>query len=275
MGETASFDLQAFRDFEHAAWEEQASDYHSVASGRIEVVESLLDAAEVGPGDRLLDVACGTGVLTQAAAGRGAHAIGLDFSASMVGAARRHCPGLDFREGDAEDLPFNQGSFDTVICSFGLLHFPHPDRAISEAFRVLAPAGRYLFTVWSPPERSPFHGLILGAIKAHGDLDVPIPKGPPMFRFGDPEESRRVLLATGFRDPSVTEIPFFVRSPDPARFLDLIYKRFPRTLAVLHAQTPEAREKIKQALLEGASRFEKDGAIEIPRPAVMASARKP
>lgn len=85
-------------------------------------------------GTRLLDVACGPGWLSAAAVQRGAMVTGVDFATQMLTMARARCPDATFQDGDAEQLPFEAGRFDAVVCSLGFPHFPNPERAIAEAF---------------------------------------------------------------------------------------------------------------------------------------------
>src|SRR5689334_7304647 len=105
----------AFRAFEHGRWEEVVSPYHRYF-GQLtsQTISALLEAVHARPGMRVLDVATGPGYVAAGAAERGAHALGVDFSASMVAQARLLYPAVEFREGDAEALPFPQGSFDAV-----------------------------------------------------------------------------------------------------------------------------------------------------------------
>src|SRR4051812_19028852 len=103
-----SIDPEAFRRFEEQGWQEVASRYHAgFAAITMQSVDALLDAARVTSGIRVLDVACGPGYAAAAAAARGAVPTGIDFSSEMVEDARRRHPGLDFRAGDAEQLPFS------------------------------------------------------------------------------------------------------------------------------------------------------------------------
>src|SRR6266536_1072571 len=126
-------DPHAFHDFERQGWE-RASEHYGDAFGALtaQIAGPLLDAAGVKAGSRVLDVCTGPGIAAGAAAARGADVVGLDFSAAMIEEARRGHPGITFREGDAEALPFDTGSFDAVVMSFGLLHLARPDTAIAE-----------------------------------------------------------------------------------------------------------------------------------------------
>jgi len=171
----------AFNRFEKEGWERQAPTYDAFfgrVTGRL--VESLLDAAGVGPGRRLLDVAAGPGYAAAGAARRGATAVGVDVAAAMVRVARQLHPGMDFREANAEALPFDDGSFDCVVGNFVILHLGRPEQAVRELVRVLAPGGRLSLTAWDHPDRTRLLGVFLDAI-AEADAIPPdtIPIGPP------------------------------------------------------------------------------------------------
>jgi SAM-dependent methyltransferase len=111
--------------------------------------DALLAALAIRKRIRFLDVASGTGYLAAAASARGANVLGIDFAAAMVELATRPNPELTFKAGSAEDLPFASGTFDAVGCNFGMHHFPHPEKALAEASRVLRAGGRIAFTVWA------------------------------------------------------------------------------------------------------------------------------
>lgn len=165
------------RDFEHAGWQQAAAGYDgSFAAATRLFAEPLLDAASEARD--LLDLACGTGVVSAAALARGMRPVGLDFSPAMLAEARRREPPLDLREGDAEAPPFADASFDAVVSNFGLHHVEHPRRALAEARRVLRPGGRLAFTLWAPPEENPGWRLLFEAARAHGRLDIGLPASP-------------------------------------------------------------------------------------------------
>ena len=139
----ARIDASAFNQFESAGWEKQALGYEDFFGPiTTRLVEPLLDAAEIGEGERVLDVATGPGYVAAKAAERGATTIGLDNAEAMLSIARRLHPQLEFRRGDVEGLPFPDGSFDAVVGNFILLHLGRPERAAQEFVRVLARGGR-------------------------------------------------------------------------------------------------------------------------------------
>lgn len=270
-----SADSRAFREFEHRGWQSVVAQYDT-AFGELtgQAIAPLLDIVNAGRNTRLLDVATGPGYVAAAAARRGAAAVGIDFSAPMVAEARRRHPDIEFREGDAEALPFPEGSFDAVVMNFGILHLGRPDQALVEAHRVLRPGARIAFTVWAKPEETAGFNITLDAIQTHGAMNVPLPQGPPFFRFSDPEESRRTLLEIGFVSPLITKVPQIWRLPSPEALFEAMQGATVRTAGLLRGQTPQALNAIRAAMKNAAGAYEKDGVIELPMPAVLASATK-
>ena len=180
--------------------------------------------AGVGAGMQVLDEATGPGYVAAAAAARGADVIAVDFAAAMVAEARQRHPGLDVRQADVESLPFADASFDAVVMNFGALHLAQPDLAFAEAYRVLRPGGGFAFTVWAPPQVSAGYDMVLRAIHAHGTTNVPLPPGPPFFRFGDPAESTRSLQAVGFTDVQAVVLPLVWELPHPEAMLEVMHR---------------------------------------------------
>src|SRR5580765_989116 len=238
-----------FHDFEQAGWE-RAADHYGDAFGSLtsQTIPALLRSAGVGKGTRLLDVASGPGYVAAEAAGQGASVVGVDFSAEVVVLAGRRYPGLEFMEGDAEALPFPDRSFDAVAINFGVLHLARPDTALAEARRVLRPGRRCAFTVWAPPDISVGFGIVLKAIDTHGRMDVPLPPGPPFFRFSDAAESTRSMQAVGFSDVRVETVPLVWRLPSGDALCESFLQGAVRTAALLRAQSPGAMATIRKAI---------------------------
>jgi SAM-dependent methyltransferase len=265
-------DTNAFHDFERAGWE-RAAEFYGDAFGGItaQAAEPLLDAAGVREGTRLLDVACGPGFVAAAAAARGADVTGLDFSSAMIAEARRRCATMTLREGDAESLSFDDRSFDAVVMNFGLLHLARPDAAIAEARRVLRSGGRYALTVWAPPEKTAGFAMVLRAIESFGTMNVPLPEGPPFFRFSDQADFRRSLEAVGFTNIAFRELPLKWTVPGADAVFDAMTRGGVRTSAVLRAQTPDALAKIRAEVRRTVETYRDAGRFVLPMSAVLAS----
>jgi ubiquinone/menaquinone biosynthesis C-methylase UbiE len=269
-------DPVSFRQFEHSGWQGIPRQYHQ-AFGALttQSIEPLLDAAGVKADTQVIDIATGPGYVAAAAAGRGASVIGVDFSAAMVAAARERNPNLEFREGDAERLPLGDGLFDAAVMNFGILHLARPDQALAEACRVLRPGGRFGFTAWAKPQETVGFGIVLGAVAAYGDPNVPLPEGPPFFRFSDPNECIRSLLAAGFEAPKVVKVPQMWRLPSLDSLFEFMSDSTVRTAGLLQVQKPDALKKIREAMRDELTQDQKGGVVELPMPAILSSVVKP
>ena len=144
------------------------------------------------PGDKVLDVACGTGVVAITARRAGATVTGLDLTPKLLERARENAEiaglkDIEWREGDAEALPFKDGTFDVVLSQFGHIFAPRPDVTIREMLRVLKPGGRIAFTTW-PPEHA------IGRLFAlSGKYLPPVPGATPPGKWGDVDFVRTQL----------------------------------------------------------------------------------
>jgi SAM-dependent methyltransferase len=271
-----SFDREAFKRFERDGYSRVAERYaQGVVAVTSQANEAILDAVGARAGTRLLDVACGPGTLSAAAARRGAAVTGLDLAATMLVLARARCPEGDFRDGDAENLPFEADCFDAAVCSCGLLHFPDPERAVLEALRVLEPGGAYAFTCWTPPARNPFMALLFEAVQAHGTMDVDLPPGPPLFRLGEHGECEKILGASGFVRVSVRELAVVWRFSAPEDVVPMITSSTARLGPMLAMQGDERRQNIVNAIADGARKYTTTEGVEIPSSMVLATGRKP
>ena len=274
MDREAGYDPQAYREFERSGWNRSARKYAD-AFGRSTApfAEPLLDAAGVVAGTRLLDVACGPGDLAAGASSRGAETVGVDLAEEMIEEARLRNPTVEFHQAPAEALPFGDCSFDAVCCSFGMHHFAEPLRAASEAYRVLAPSGRLAFTVWAG-DKSVLFNIVMGAVKSHGSLDVPLPEGTPIFGPADDGGWERILDDAGFTETHVEEITADVVIEGAERVLDVVDTTV-RTRALIEAQSTDVMKLIRNAIVDGARKFERDGIARIPTTAVLVSAKRP
>src|SRR5262249_17350832 len=131
-------DPDSFRQFEHSGWQNIPQQYHQ-AFGELtaQSIESLLDAAAVKKGTKAIDIATGPGYVAAAAAKRGATVIGIDFSPTMIAEAQKRNPDIEFREGDAEQLPLGNDLVDAAVVNFGIVHLTRPGPGLAGACRVV------------------------------------------------------------------------------------------------------------------------------------------
>ena len=264
----------SFRDAELGGWSTRSETYDRYLSPvTSQVVRSIVGALGPVAGAHVLDVCCGPGHLTGALAESGADVVGIDFAMPMVVKARENYPRLEFRQGDAESLPFDAQSFDHVVCAFGVMHLSNADAAIHEAFRVLRPGGRFIFTQWA--EDDELLSIVFSAIAKHGAPVAGLPDAPPPLRFSNPIECRRVLNGIGFADIAVERVDAVWTAPRREALIDLVYGGAVRAAMVLEAQPPARRELIHDAMLQAADARTMGGVVTIRRPVVMASGIKP
>ena len=265
-------------DFELAGWEDEstATEYdRHLSLVTTQSIGALLDDAGVGKGSRVLDIATRAGYVAAVAAERQARAVGIDCSGTQVRLARERYPGIRFEQADAESLPFEPDSFDSVVNAFGICHLPNPELGLREAFRVLRPGGKVSFSVWDTPERVVGFGAVYAAIRAHGSMDVGLPAGPNFFLFSDAEQSIKALRDAGFESATFRQVPQVWRIADPDQLFAMVATGTVRAAAMLKAQTSEARQAIREAVRETVSTYRRGHEYEVPMPAVVAAAVKP
>ena len=267
----------AFSAFERRGWGASIDGYErTFARVTSQTVEATLDAAGVTRGRRLLDVCTGPGLLAAAAAKRGALVAGLDFAEAVVAVARRNVPGVVFRQGDAQALPYPDGGFDAVVCGYGIIHLPEPERALAEMYRVLAPGGRLAVSVWERPLPTNGFGLLYGAVREHGRSDIPLPHGPDFFQFSDAGTMGAALSGIGLINVTSLAVAQAWTFAQPDDFLDAIMRGAVRARALLEAQDADALSAIRAAIRKEMARFAHEaGGYQVPMPALVGSGAKP
>lgn len=273
----SEYDPDAFTAFEVAGWERQAATYEaSVGRVTARAIDPLLDAAGVGAGTAVLDVATGPGEIAARAAARGANVVASDVAEAMIERARIKHPDIEFRQAPAEQLPFEDGSFDAAVAGFLLLHLARPERVASELARVVVTGGRIATTVWDAPERNRYLGMLFDAIGDAGATPPPdLPPGPPIFRFADENALARLLEDAGFSDMTVETIGFEERLSSAGELWEAIMGGAVRLPPLVFGQPEAVQREIRsrfEALLE---EHRVEQGFDVPVSVKLASGRKP
>jgi SAM-dependent methyltransferase len=239
------------------------------------VIEQLLDAAEVDRGRRVLDVASGPGYVAAACAVRGADVVGVDVAGEMVALARRLRPEIDFRQADAERLPFADSSFDAVVGNFLILHVGRPEQVAAELARALRPGRKLALSTWDVPERARLLGVLVDAV-AEVEVEPPadVPSGPPIFRFSDEAEFARLLGDAGLTDVDVRTVAFTHRFASGDELWDGLLGGTVRTRALVLAQPKDVQAQIRAVFDRLVRPYATNGGLEIPVSVKLASGRR-
>jgi len=265
-----SFDTKQFKRLERAGYDRLGPRYLAAAGARSELAAALLAAARLEPGQRVLDLASGPGLLARDAAatvGPKGLVIASDISQGQLGC----CPDLSRVAADGEALPFADGSFDRVLCGLGLMFFPDDEAALREIHRVLAPEGLLALSVWGRAEETPLVEVALACMRRL--LPPPKVARPSIFRFGDPDELDRRLAGADFCDITIRPHRFTVGFADAAAywqgFLDLAGGAA-ESLARLPAEKQQA---LAAAVASELAPYAVSGGYRLSSTALLATAR--
>ena len=184
----------------------------------------LVALATPKPGERVLDVACGTGVVARLVAqrvGPSGTVVGFDLNPGMLTVARALPPPgaqIEWREGNVSAIPLPDATFDLVLCQQGLQFFPDRSAALREVRRVSAPRGRIALSVWRPMQHSPGFASLAKALRhVIGPEAAAIMQGP--FALGSADDLRRLITGAGFREVVLRPAAKTLRFPSPEEFV--------------------------------------------------------
>lgn len=232
------------------------------------------DAGAVGPGDHVLDVACGTGVVARECAGRvgpAGRVAGLDINDGMLAVARRIRPEVDWRQGDALAIPFDDASFDVVLCQFALMFFPDRFKALGEMWRALKPGGRLAVAVWGPLDEIRAYAVFADLADRHaGPAAAEIARSP--FVLGDKAEVADIFAAAGIHNIDVATLQGTERFASIDDMVETEVKGSPLVAEFDAASYAALVDEARQAL---AFCETGDGRVEIPTVAHIVTARGP
>ncbi|HEV2791714.1 MAG TPA: class I SAM-dependent methyltransferase, partial [Solirubrobacterales bacterium] len=263
-------------------WARAAEEEEKGASA--DAAKWMLEAADLRPGERVLEIACGAGrVGLQAASRVGPEGTVLcsDFSEAMVAAVgqrvdRLGIANVEARVLDAEDIDLDEQPFDVVLCRFGYMVMPDAAQALRESARALRPGGRLVLAVWGEAEKNLWLAAILNAVMSQLGAPPPEPGAPGPFSLGDPARLRELLDQAGLAEAEITELETKQRYDSPEAWWDKILDVGGPLAAILSPLSEADRQAIRDAALAvGREYVTADGSVVFPASVVGAEARKP
>lgn len=266
------------RRVQRYGWDKAVGHYEQAWRTQLEPAHGrMLDMVDLQPGERVLDVACGTGLVTfriaDLVAPEGA-VVGTDISGRMVEAAggiaaQRGIANARFERADAEELPFADHTFDAAVCGLGLMYVPDPQKALSEMHRVLKPGGRAAAAVWGA--RASCGWAEIFPITA---ARVSSPVCPMFFRLGTHDVLARTFEDAGFTDVRLERLSTTLTYRSPHEALTAVFEGGPVTLA--YSRFDEAtRRAVHAEYLGSIAAYRAGDGYRIPGEFVVASARVP
>jgi len=263
------------RRLQRYGWDRAADDYEPLWQTQLARAQTeLLARAAIAPGERVLDVACGTGLVTFAAAracGESGSVIGVDLSEQMIVTARRSAErdgitNVEFARMDAERLAFPDASFDVVLCALGLMYVPHPERALQEMRRVLRPGGRLGVSVWG--ERSQCGWASVFEIV---DAEVASEVCPLFFSLGQKDALTMLCEHAGFERIEQHRLTTTLDYATGEEACDAAFVGGPVALAWSRFDA-DVRARARKRYLETIDAWRQDSAYRLPGEFVIVSA---
>jgi SAM-dependent methyltransferase len=237
-------------------------------------VPTLLRTADVTPGQRVLDVACGTGAAARQAAeivGPGGGVSGIDLNPAMIQVARERSPALDWRVADACALPYDDRTFDVVLCQSALFFFPDPLRALREMVRVLRAGGVVALQTYAGLDEQPAYGPFVRAVVRHAGEGARSLLGTYWSR-GDAGELGSLVSAAGLEGVHAEGTLGVARFPSLDAFVDTEIRTTPLAGRIDGATYAAVLEDVRTTLRD---HERADGTLSLPIRALFVSARKP
>ncbi len=263
------------RDAQRASWAGLSAGWEkwdSVIMDQLGPVgAAMIERLDIGSDQQHLDIAAGTGEpgLSIARLSPGGRVVLTDLAAEMLDVAARRAEAqgianVETRVCSADDLPFDDGTFDSVSVRFGYMFFPDVIKATAEFARVLRPGGRLCSSVWIKPDENPWTSIAMQAIATEVVVAPPDPDGPNMFRCAAPGYVSALYEAAGLRDVVEWELGVELVTASPEQYWEMISEHVSLAVAALQRVDGPARERIRAEAIAKVRAFERGGRVRVP-----------
>jgi SAM-dependent methyltransferase len=263
------------RDGQRAAWAGLSAGWDkwdSIIMDQLGPVgAAIVEHLDIGDDHQHLDIAAGTGEpgLSIARLMPMGRVVLTDLAGEMLDIAARRAraqgiTNIETKVCSADDLPFDDATFDSVSVRFGYMFFPDMAKATAEFERVLKPGGRLCSSVWVKPENNPWTTILMHAIATEAVVAPPDPDRPNMFRCADPGYITALYESAGLRDVVEWDVGVELVTQSPEQYWEMMSEHVSLAVAALQQVDEPARERIRATAIADVSAFEKDGKIRVP-----------
>lgn len=263
------------RDAQRAAWAGLSAGWEkwdAVIMDQLGPVgNAMIERLGITDEQQHLDIASGTGEPGLAIAKRApkGRVVLTDLVPEMLEIATRRAnaqgvTNIETRVCSADDLPFDDATFDSVSVRFGYMFFPDVAKATAEFVRVLAPGGRLCASVWVKPEANPWTSIVMQAVGAETALPPPDPDGPNMFRCAAPGWVSALYERAGLHDVAEWDVDVDLVTQSPEEYWDMISEHVSLAVAALQRVDDASRERIRSTVVAKVRAYEKDGKVRVP-----------
>lgn len=271
-----TFDPQQFKERQRQAWDQAAPGWKKWDADFVDafgpISEAILAAADLHPGDQVLDIATGTGEPALTAArlvGPSGRVLGTDISPQMLAvaeerAAKAGAHNVSFQVADAEALNLPPGSFDVALCRLGLMFLPNLPGALAGIREVLRPGGKLVAAVWSTPDKHPSASLAMRVMQEMITVPPPPPGSPNIFSLAAPGLLEQRLKEAGFRSVRCEPVAFTLTLESANAYVELLQDTA-GVINLVQKETPERQAEVWRAISDAARAYATpDGRIRFP-----------
>ncbi|MFQ5946817.1 MAG: class I SAM-dependent methyltransferase [Anaerolineae bacterium] len=282
MGRNEPSDSRSFKERVREQWNEAAERWHRWAPFMREqyapATDLMLDLARIGPGSRVLDVAAGDGdqsLLAAERVGSSGYVLATDLAEDLLAYAQSSAReaglrNLETQVMDGENLDLPNSSFDAVICHFGLMFFPNPDRGLKEMLRVLKPGGRASLVLYAEGG-SPESSLASSIIRQHLGEDMPEPERLSGRSLGAPGVLEGKLEAAGFEEVELHALSLTLRLKSAAEAREYLQEAYPTLREMMSPLSPNEREETWLEIEQALAAYQGAQGLEIPNEFLVAA----
>ncbi|WP_328325868.1 class I SAM-dependent methyltransferase [Kribbella sp. NBC_00382] len=266
---------EQIRDGQRAAWARLSTGWEKWDSIIMDQLgpagTAMIERLDIAADQQHLDIASGTGEpgLSIARLAPKGRVVLTDLAAEMLDVAARRAAAqgvsnIETKVCSADELPFDDASFDSVSVRFGYMFFPDMAKATAEFARVLKPGGRLAASVWVSPDDNPWTSIAMQAITTEVELPPPAPDGPTMFRCAAPGYVSALYADAGLLDIAEWDVPLELVTDSPEQYWEMISEHVSLAVAALQQVDDKARERIRTHAIANVTAFEQGAKTRVP-----------